>query len=159
MNPKNMNEKNSIKTDIVDALQSTSFAVLATECDGQPHASLIAFTPMDGLRQLIFATYRSTRKFQNLSQNGKVAILIEGRNTNSSGMQDDFVLTAFGQAEEIRVTENEEALKAHLEKHPDMESFLLTADCALVRVTVNAYQVVRGIDDVRWWTISELNTI
>jgi len=152
-----MNNIISIKNDISEALQSTNFAVLATECDGQPHASLIAFTPLDGYRQLIFATYRSTRKFQNLAQNSKVAILIEGGDAEISGLQEGFVLTAFGRAEEIRVTENEAALKAHLEKHPDLESFLLTADCALVCVTVAAYQVVRGIDDVRWWTISELN--
>jgi len=152
-----MNNIISIKNDISETLQSTSFAVLATENDGQPHASLIAFTPMDSYRKLIFATYRSTRKFQNMTQNNRVAVLIEGGDASRSGLEEGFVLTAFGQAEEIRVTENEAALRAHLEKHPDMETFLLTADCALVCVTVDSYQVVRGIDDVRWWTIRELN--
>ena len=152
-----MSNKNSIRTYIEDILQTSRLAVLATEGDGQPHASLVSITPMEGYRQLIFATYRSTRKFQNLVLNNKVAVLIEGGDSSSSGLPDDSVLTAFGLAEEIMVTENEAVLRAHLEKHPDLESFLMTSDCALMRITVSAYQVVRGIDDVKWWTIEELN--
>jgi heme iron utilization protein len=66
-----------IKTYIEDIFKTSRFAVLATEGDGQPHASLIAVTPMDGYRKLIFATYRNTRKYQNLSHNGRVAVLVE----------------------------------------------------------------------------------
>ena len=151
-----MSNQIAVKAYVEAALQARRFAVLATEGDGQPHASLIAITPIGGFRQLVFATYRSTRKYRNLALNGKVAVLIDGQESNSSGLPERFVLTALGHAEEIGIEENEAARRAHLERHPDLESFLRSADCALVRVTVREYQVVRAIDDVKWWRIDDL---
>ncbi len=146
-----------IKTYIEDIFKIRRFAVLATEGDGQPHASLIAVTPMEGFRKLIFATYRNTRKYRNLAHNGKVAVLIESININRSGRQESFVLTAFGQVEEIERIEKNIVFKAHLERHPELSSFMKSEDCSLVRIKVDTYQVVRGIDDVEWWTIDDLD--
>ena len=150
-----MSNQNDIEELVEDALQATRFAVLSTESDGQPHASLIAITPAGGSRQIIFATYRDTRKYRNLIDNGKVAVFIDGREAVTSGLREGFVITALGRAEEIGNVEHNAALRAHLERHPDLESFLRSADCALFRVTVEAYQVVGGIDDVRWWSIDD----
>ena len=151
-----MNNQIAAKAYVEEALQAKRFAVLATEHYGQPHASFVAITPIGGFRHLIFATYRSTRKYRNLAHNSKVAVLIDGQAVNSSGLKEGFVLTALGQAEEISVEENEVARRAHLAWHPDLESFLQSADCALVRVTVREYQVVGAIDDVKWWRIDDL---
>jgi len=139
------------------ALQSSRFAVLATEGNGQPHASLIAITPFESFRKLIFATYRSTRKFRNLALNGKVAVLFEVGNTDRSGLQKSYVVTAFGYAEEIMVEERDSTLNTHLKRHPDLGSFLRSTDCALMLVTVEAYQIVHGIDNVIWWPIDNLD--
>jgi hypothetical protein len=59
------------------ALQSSRFGVLATEGYGQPHASLIAISPVESCRQLVFATYRSTRKFRNLTHT-RMAVMENG---------------------------------------------------------------------------------
>jgi len=112
---------------------------------------------MEGFRKLIFATYRNTRKYRNLAHNGKVAVLIESININRSGRQESFVLTAFGQVEEIERIEKNIVFKAHLERHPELSSFMKSEDCSLVRIKVDTYQVVRGIDDVEWWTIDDLD--
>ena len=77
----------NIKTHIVDMLRASRFAVLATEGNGQPHASLIAITPTQDIRSLLFATYRNTRKYLNISCNSQVAVLIEGENINRSELQ------------------------------------------------------------------------
>jgi len=145
----------AIKTYIEDIFKISRFAVLATEGDGQPHASLIAVTPMEGYRKLIFATYRNTRKYQNLTHNGKVAVLVESININRSGLKDSFVLTAFGQVEDIEIAEKNMVFEVHLERHPGLLSFLQSEDCSLVRIKIDTYQVVRGIDDVEWWTIDD----
>jgi len=139
------------------ALQSSRFSVLATEGYGQPHASLIAITPVESCRQLVFATYRSTRKFRNLANNGKVAILFEVGNTDRTGLQKSYVITAFGHAEEILIEEHDSMLNAHLKRHPDLGPFLSSADCALILVRVEGFQVVRGIDDVIWWPVDNFN--
>ncbi|MBW2561239.1 MAG: pyridoxamine 5'-phosphate oxidase family protein, partial [Deltaproteobacteria bacterium] len=93
--------------------------------------------------------------YRNLVDNSKVAVFIDGRKEVTSGQQEGFVLTALGHAEEIGNAEQNAAFRAHLERHPDLESFLRSVDCALFCVTVGAYQVVRGIDDVRWWSIDD----
>jgi nitroimidazol reductase NimA-like FMN-containing flavoprotein (pyridoxamine 5'-phosphate oxidase superfamily) len=152
-----MNKLRTSREYIGDVLKLNKFAVLATESEGQPHASLIAITPFGDFRQLIFATYRNTRKYRNLSQNSKVAILIENEDVNMKDLQESIVLTIFGHTEEISIAENEAALQAHLNRHPEMESFMLSSDCAIILVIAQSYQVVNGIDDISWITADDLD--
>jgi general stress protein 26 len=152
-----MSNPKTIREYVEEALQSNQLAVLATVGDDQPHASLIAITPFKGFRQLIFATYRNTRKFRNLTTNGKVAILIEGENEDKSGIQDGFVITAYGSAKEINMDANDDAMQAHLLKYPELMSFTSEPDCALVLINVENYQVVQGIDNVVWCSVDELD--
>ena len=154
-----MNKQSTIKEYIEGALQTSRFAVLATEGNGQPHTSLIAITPFGSFRQLIFATYRNTLKYRNLVHNSKVAVLIESGDVNMKGLKESVVLTIIGYTEEISKEENEAAYKAHLKRHPEMESFMLSSDCALILVIGQSYQVVYGIDDIRWITADDLDSI
>lgn len=151
-----MSIQDIVKTHIEEALQTNTLAVLATEGEGQPHACFIAITPMDNFAHLVFATYRNTRKYNNLIKNNKVAVLFENRSTKSSIQPNITVLTAFGVAEEIDSSLTDKPRKLHLARHPELESFLLSANCALFKVKVNSYQVVHGIDDSDWWIINEL---
>jgi len=154
-----MKKQIPIKEYIQEMIHANRFAVLATAFDGQPYASLIAVTATEGYLRLIFATYRNTRKYNNLICNGKVSILFENRETKNTDNPEITVLTALGQAEEMNINESKVELKAHLLRHPELESFLLNTDCALFQVKVTAYQAVRGIDDVNWWTVDELNQL
>ena len=153
-----MNKQSTIKEYIEGVLKTCRFAVLATEGNGQPHTSLIAITPFGSLRQLIFATYRNTIKYRNLTNNSKVAVLIEGEYVNIKGLKESVVLTIIGHTEEINIAENEAAFHTHLKWHPEMESFMLSSDCVLILVIAQSYQVVYGIDDIRWLTADELDS-
>ncbi|MHC1774969.1 MAG: pyridoxamine 5'-phosphate oxidase family protein [Lentimicrobium sp.] len=152
-----MSNLSAVRKYIEDIFLCSRFAVLATEGDGQPYASFIAITPVDNYRALIFATYRNTQKYRNLARNGKVALLVESGNSGNTTQQDSFVLTAFGHVEEIGIADQEAVFNAHLEWHPDLLSFMKSEDCTLVRIKVDTYQVVRGIDDVEWWSIKDLD--
>jgi nitroimidazol reductase NimA-like FMN-containing flavoprotein (pyridoxamine 5'-phosphate oxidase superfamily) len=153
-----MSDLITVKTYIEDIFKISRFAVLATEGDGQPHASLIAVTPMDGYRKLISATYRNTRKYHNLAHNGRMAVLVESIDINRTGLQESYVLTGFGRVEEIDPVEKKKVFEAHLKRHPELLSFMQSEDCSLVRIKVDSYQVVRGIDDIEWWTIDDLDS-
>ena len=96
-----MNKQSTLKEYIEGALQTSRFAVLATESNGQPHTSLIAITPFGSSRKLIFATYRNTLKYRNLAHNSKVAVLIESGDVIMKDLQKSIVLTIIGQTEEI----------------------------------------------------------
>jgi len=153
-----MNMKSTTKEFIEGILKTSGFAVLATEGNGQPHTSLIAITQFGDFRQIIFATYRNTLKYRNLSQNNKVAVLIEGEYLNLKGLKENVVLTIIGRTEVISKAENEAAYQAHLKRHPEMESFMLSSDCTLIMVIAQSYQIVNGIDDIRWITADELDS-
>jgi len=149
-----MSKQIEISEYIEGILKTSRFAVLATEGDGQPHASLIAITPYGRFRQLIFATYRNTIKYRNITNNKKVAVLFESSDIIISGLHKRIVLTIIGQAEEI--SRDGLAFQEHLKEHPEMESFMLSPDCALILVIAQSYQVVNGIEDIRWVTTDEL---
>jgi hypothetical protein len=152
-----MNNLRTAREYIEDVLKLNKFAVLATEGNGQPHTSLIAITPFESFRQLIFATYRNTLKYRNLVNNSKVAVLIESRDANMKGLQKSIVLTIIGQSEEIGIAENESAYRAHLKRHPQMKSFMLSSDCVIIRIIAQSYQVVYGIDEIRWIKADDLD--
>ena len=151
-----MNNLRTAREYIEDVLKLNKFAVLATEGNGQPHTSLIAITPFGSFRQLIFATYRNTLKYRNLAHNSKVAVLIESGDVNMKALHKSIVLTIIGHTEEINIVDNEAAFQVHLKRHPEMESFMLSNDCALILVIAQSYQVVYGIDDIMWITADDL---
>jgi len=148
-------EPSKIQDTIRRVLERNRLAVLATQRNGQPHASLIAFTPLEGLRFLAFATYRDTLKYDSIRKDRRVAILIEDREGDARRSGRRLVLTAAGEAIETPEEERQAHIATHLARHPDLEWFLSSPDCEFVRVAVHAYQVVSDIDEVRWYAIGE----
>jgi len=147
-------ESSEIQDTIRRVLERNRFAVLSTQFKGQPHASFIAFTPLEGLRFLAFATYRSTLKFKSILEDRRVAILIEDREGDAtSGSDLSLVLTAIGEAIDTPAEDRQAHIMAHLARHPNLEKFLISPDCEFVLVAIHSYQVVSSIDDVRWYRI------
>ena len=88
-----------------------------------------------------------------------MAVLIENEIVNIKGVMENVVLTIIGHTQEISNEENEAAFEVHLKRHPEMESFMLSSDCALILVIAQSFQVVNGIDDIRWITAKDLDAI
>lgn len=132
-------------------LRDSRYAVLATESGGQPHACLMAFVPVRDGRELVFATYRGTRKHRNLAANPRVAFLIDHRETARLRDGRRLALTAIGRATEIPADEDASARAALRRCHRDLAGFVDDPDCVLMRLTVEWYQVVGGVDDVGWY--------
>ena len=75
-------------TEVIRGLfASQPLAVLATMMSGQPYTNLVAFCETDDLKCLLFATNRSTRKYDNLVENPQIAMLIDSR----ANQESDFV--------------------------------------------------------------------
>jgi hypothetical protein len=110
----------------------------------------MAFTPMNGIRNLIIATYRTTLKYSNLSKDGRVAVLINNYIATGPSKYRDLVITAHGIATEVTVDDYDGVKQVYLERHPDFNDFLASSDCALLRVVVSAYEVVGSTEDVQW---------
>ncbi len=79
--------------------------------------------------------------------------LFEFRDNKNTTQHQTTILAAFGKANEVISAENAYLINAHLIRHPEQNDFLQSADCAIFKVKVNAYQIVLGIADVKWWNI------
>ena len=146
-------EPSEIQNTIQRVLERNRHAVLATQRNGQPHTSLIAFTPIQIPRFLVFATYRDTLKYESILEDPRVAMLIEDRECDDKHSDQRLVLTAVGEAIKTADVDRQGHIATHLARHPENEKFLRSPNCEFMCVAVHAYQVVRGIDNVQWYTI------
>jgi nitroimidazol reductase NimA-like FMN-containing flavoprotein (pyridoxamine 5'-phosphate oxidase superfamily) len=135
---------------LVEALlRSQRFAVLSTNAETGPYASLIAFWAPDDLSQVVFATMRATRKFNYLVSHPRVALLFDNRSNREVDIREAMAVTATGTARELSdqgaVTA---ASEAYLAKHPHLAGFVASPGCVLVRVVVDTYYVVTHFQSV-----------
>jgi len=143
-----MDESDRIKTTIRDLMASQKLAVLSTQNHGQPYASLVAFVATDNLRQILFATARTTRKFSNLQADSRVAMLIDSRTNQDSDFHQAIAVTATGQAEELKGANIDKYVAMYLAKHPHLEAFIKAPTCAMIQVQVNCYYLVSRFQHV-----------
>jgi nitroimidazol reductase NimA-like FMN-containing flavoprotein (pyridoxamine 5'-phosphate oxidase superfamily) len=127
---------------------SQRFAVLATQKDGQPYTNLVAFAATEDLKHLLFVTPRATRKFANLADDAQVAMMIDNRHNKTSDLHDAMAVMAIGVAEEVVNPEREALLRLYISKHPSLETFAEAPSCALLKISVEKYDVARKFQNV-----------
>jgi uncharacterized pyridoxamine 5'-phosphate oxidase family protein len=127
------------------------FAVLATLNDQQPYSNLVAFAVAEDLRQIIFATERSTQKYRNILSNNKVALLIDNRKNSQSDFTEALAITVLGVASELKGDRDEKLVQSYLGRHPSLGEFLQRPDTAVIRVMVTDYVLARfdGAERIR----------
>jgi nitroimidazol reductase NimA-like FMN-containing flavoprotein (pyridoxamine 5'-phosphate oxidase superfamily) len=123
-------------------------AVLATQSDGQPYGNLVAFAATEDLRGLLFATARGTRKFSNIKADPRVAMVMDSRTNQRVDFQKAVAVTATGKVKELKGEEREDFLKVYLSKHSHLKRFVTSPKCALLRINVDSYYVVRRFQKV-----------
>ena len=143
-----MEDPEGIRRVLRGLLSTQRLAVLSTHAGGQPYASLVAFACSEDLRFLHFVTPRTTRKFGNLQNDGRMALLV----TSSANQEVDFheamAVTVVGSAGEIPGPEKEAALERYLGKHPYLEAFARSPTCAFVQVHARTYILVKNFQHV-----------
>jgi nitroimidazol reductase NimA-like FMN-containing flavoprotein (pyridoxamine 5'-phosphate oxidase superfamily) len=127
---------------------SQKLASLSTQKDGQPYASLVAFYAADDVKHLYFVTPKTTRKFANLSADGRVALMINNSTNADADFHEAISVTAVGTADEVAGSEKQNVLSHYLAKHPYLEEFARAKTCALVGVRVASYFMVRNFQIV-----------
>ena len=143
-----MEPTQEIQNRLRDLCTSQKLAVVSTQSDGQPYASLVAFVASDDLRHIYFVTARTTRKFANLMKEHRVAVLINSSTNEESDFHKAISITVTGTAEEIRNLEREKILKLYLSKHPYLEDFANSPSCALMQVETQSFYMVQNFQNV-----------
>ena len=131
-----------------DLLLTQPLGVLSTHDRGRSHASLVAFVASDDLREILFATPRATRKFAHLSADNRGALLVDNRTNTPADVHGAVAATARGPVEEVPHADKEAFLAPYLARHPHLADFARAPSCALMRMRVEAYSIVRRFQEV-----------
>jgi nitroimidazol reductase NimA-like FMN-containing flavoprotein (pyridoxamine 5'-phosphate oxidase superfamily) len=123
-------------------------AVLGTQGSSGPYGNLVAFAATDDLKNLIFATTRSTRKYENLLETPRVSMVMDNRSNHEIDFHEAVAVTATGSAKEIDGLELDPFRKLYLKKHPHLIDFVTAPTCALLKVKVDTYYIVRRFQQV-----------
>jgi nitroimidazol reductase NimA-like FMN-containing flavoprotein (pyridoxamine 5'-phosphate oxidase superfamily) len=143
-----MEKKSQLKGFLKDLFSSQRLAVLATQKKGQPYGNIVAFVATNDLKHLLFATTRATRKYANISENPRVAMVIDNRSNQEADFRQAAAVTATGVVEEVKGSEKEILLRFYLSRHPYLKDFVSSPTCALLKMNVETYYVVRQFQNV-----------
>jgi len=140
------------KHEIEKLLNEEYFAVLSTQGDRHPYASIISFSASTDFKNLVFATPRQTRKFSLLHKSDRVSLLIDDRSRNPPSVNRISAVTVTGKS---RILENSDELDKWktllLQKHPYLSSFVEAPSTAVILVDVYRYFFVRRFQEVVEW--------
>ncbi|MHC4828942.1 MAG: pyridoxamine 5'-phosphate oxidase family protein [Planctomycetota bacterium] len=133
---------------------SQPYAVLSTQGEGQPYASLLAVATTPDLSSIVFSTPRTTRKYGLLEGCDRVAFLFDSRSDQTEDLMAIEAVTVTGRSAEI--ASGTAAFgrwgKLLIDRHPHLAQFVEAPSCALFRVAVvRAFHVVR-FQEVAEWT-------
>lgn len=127
-----------------------SFAVLATNENGFPYASLISFAVTSDLKNIIFATPKNTRKYRNIVSSQNVALLIDNRSKTKKSVMRIEALTIIGKGKRVKKGKLwDELTSIFSKKHPDLVEFVNSTTTALISI-----EILKCIHVSRFQTIS-----
>jgi uncharacterized protein YhbP (UPF0306 family) len=141
-------EEWKLRERVLDLLRQQNLAVLSTDRGGHPYASLVGFLADEDLKHIYFVTTRATRKFDAITSNPCVAMLIDNRSNTYNDFREAMAVTALGEAHEIAKEKHQDTVTAYLEKHPHLADFISSPTSALVRIKVKAYYAVTRFQQV-----------
>ncbi|MDE2311547.1 MAG: pyridoxamine 5'-phosphate oxidase family protein [Patescibacteria group bacterium] len=132
---------------ILNFIKSQKLAVLATvNQKSGPEAAVIEFGQTDDL-EIIFDTLTSYRKYKNLSENSKVAIVV--------GWDNDVTIQYEGEAVELAGEEKIKCQELYFEKNPEARRWSDNPEIKYYKVIP---KWIRYSDlNVKPWNIIELN--
>jgi len=143
-----MNNSTNLPDILKELCHSQLLAVLATVAGSAPYANLVAVAFALDLHHLFFATSRATRKWQNLSSNPQVSLLIDNRSNQVADFSKAAAATILGKAKEMIGMDREEGEKLYVVKHPHLTDFLAAPGCALFKVTIEQIYLVTHFQEV-----------
>ena len=131
---------------------SNNICVLATALDNRPHCSLMAYVADDDCREIFMVTRKYSQKYRNLESNRSVSLLID---TRGEGPRDSTqALTISGTFVPIADPSGRKTAVARLvEAHPHLISLLSQPDTEILRIKVESFLLLDGIEKAYYQTI------
>ena len=147
-------DKDTLFKTIQDLINSQQLAVLCTQRDGHPYASLVAVAATRKLDRIIFLTPMTTRKYDNLQACPNVAFLVNNSENRTEDIYQAAAVTATGTVADLTETEKKTLRALYLDRHPHLASFAAAATTALVCVNISRYILVNRFQNVFELTVT-----
>ena len=138
---------------ILALLEQEFFGVLCTQAKGKPYGSIVAFAFDTDLKTFIFGTPRETRKYHNLIQCDRVALVIDSRDQFPDEINRIEAVTITGSAQQVEpglVFDTFSQL--YVERHPELKPFIDSTSTALFRIHAENFTYVTQFQKVHHWT-------
>ena len=130
--------------------------VLATVSEGQPHCSLMSYATDKDCREIYMVTHKKTKKYQNLTGNPAVSLLIDTREEDRGDHRHlAKALTVNGLFETISDPGKRDLVKARLlERHPHLKALADDPDVEFFAVRIKSLQLLEGVADATFATMA-----
>lgn len=147
---------------IVDILNASRLAFLATTQDNTPHLSLMNFTYYQLEESIIISTRRDTKKFQQIQENPKIALLIHDfPHLEGTGGDElcgkSFSITMNGTAQIIGENDvlDEKYRQIHRLSNPDYQQFIVGEKIAIIVLRIEKARCCDINDRVSYWDVKK----
>jgi nitroimidazol reductase NimA-like FMN-containing flavoprotein (pyridoxamine 5'-phosphate oxidase superfamily) len=139
--------------EMLQAFDALRFGVLATSDKGKPYTSLIAFALTPDRHTLIFATPKATSKYENISSEPAVSILLDNRSQDAEDIHRAQAVTLLGTAKDV-ITDVQKAeyRTLLLERHPELAAFIDEPGTSLIAVSLQQAVHVANFQNVSRWS-------
>jgi len=141
-------DRNEVREILQELLKSQRLAVLATQRGGQPYCNLVAFAVTSDLKYVIFATPKRSQKYENMVRDRRISMLVDNRTGQDTDFQQAVATTIMGLAEDAPTRDSDHLVELYIRKHPRLKEFVSSDDCALMRMSVDVYRMVRRFQEV-----------
>ena len=137
-----------VRERIIQVLESQQLGVLATQRNGQPYTSLMAFAHTPDLTRIVVATGRATRKHTNLLEQSRVSLLIDTRSNTEKDFHAAAAVTVIGEVVKLSEEEQQTYQSLYLRHHPYLERFVEAPSTTMLLIKVRHYLIVNRFQNV-----------
>lgn len=135
-------------------IRNHDMCVLATLGKDGPHTSLMAYTCAGDCDQLYMLTSIQTLKFKNLTEDNRVSLLVDTREKDAR--ESIKAVTITGRAYQIIDADEVEQLQYQIRKQlPHLHGLLDQPELAFVRVCIESFQVLDGVQDAHYVSVKD----
>ena len=136
-------------------VKEKDICVLATVSAEKPYCSLMSYVADDDCREIYMVTQKQSRKYENMTRNPNVSLLIDTREEHPGSRRPEAnALSVSGTFQKI----DDESKRIHvrsklLERHPLVKELLDHPDAEILCIRVNSFLLLNGLTDAHFQTI------
>ena len=118
--------------------------VLATIVDTKPYCSLMAYVTNEACTEIYMVTHRQSQKFQNLTANPAVSLMIDTRDTSPRSAAR--AMTVEGVFQKIKDPAKEKKVRRKLlSAHPHLNEFMGHPEAEVFQINIISFLLLDGL--------------